>query len=357
MSVEIIAVPGIPEVREGDDLGAVVVRAVRAAGLELRAGDVLVVASKIVSKARGLRRYASRDSVIADETARVVAERQAGDRVTRVVESVAGPVMAAAGVDESNVGDMGGVLVLPRDPDGAAAELLASVRAAWAAEGGGGDVGPLGVVVSDTAGRPWRAGVVDFALGSAGVRVLDDHRGGVDADGRELSVTVIAVADEIAAAADLVKAKSGALPVAIVRGLPWASDHPDEPGAAGLVRTGPGDWFRTGQVEAVRSALGVEPGSPESEAVGIRSAGALEDVDVRARRVLALALHGLGPDVTGCVTGAAGTVTIELEASSAYLLGRVVERASVAAAGEDLRLGATDLLGARAVLTLDSTWA
>jgi coenzyme F420-0:L-glutamate ligase/coenzyme F420-1:gamma-L-glutamate ligase len=352
VSVEILAVPGIPEVDEGDDLGAVVVEAVRAAGLELRAGDILVVASKVVSKSLGLRRYATRDSVIADETVRVVAERRAADRVTRVVESVAGPVMAAAGVDESNVGETGGVLVLPRDPDSAAADLLRSVGAAWGREAGGRGVSPLGVVVSDTAGRPWRAGVVDFALGSAGVRVLDDHRGGVDADGRELSVTVIAVADELAAAADLVKAKSGALPVAIVRGLPWASEDPDERGAGGLVRIGPGDWFHTGPVEAVRAALGVEPGSAESEALGIRSVGGLEDVGERARRVLALALHGLGPDVTGTVTCAAVTASIELEASSAYLLGRVVERVRVAAASEDLRVGPAQVTETRAVLTV-----
>ncbi|WP_226963897.1 coenzyme F420-0:L-glutamate ligase [Nostocoides sp. F2B08] len=356
MSLEIFAVPGIPEVREGDDLGAVVATAVRAAGLELHSGDILVIASKVVSKSLGLRRYASRDSVIADETVRVVAERRAGDRVTRVVESVAGPVMAAAGVDESNVGEAGGVLVLPRDADAAAAEVLASVRAAWESETGGGDVGPLGVVVSDTAGRPWRAGVVDFALGSAGVRVLEDHRGGVDADGRELSVTVIAVADEIAAAADLVKSKSGALPVAVVRGLPWASDDVDEPGAGGLVRIGPGDWFRTGPVEALRAALGVEPGSAESESIGIRAVGALEDVEVRAGRVVALAGHGSGAGVTGRMTGSDAEVRIEVEASSAYGLGRVVERVSVAAASEDLEVVGCEVAGLRAVVTVRSIW-
>ena len=339
--VEVIPVPGIPEISAGDDVGAVVVAALRAAGLELRGGDIVVVASKVVSKAHGLRRYASRDSVIADETVRVVAERRAGDRVTRIVEAVAGPVMAAAGVDESNVGDAGGVLVLPRDPDEAAAELLAEVRGAlgWAVDA------PLGVIVSDTAGRPWRGGVVDFALGSAGVRVVEDHRGGVDADGRPLSVTVIAVADEIAAAADLVKAKAGALPVAIVRGLPWALGRGDRvggalagggAGASTLVRRGPGDWFRLGPVEAVREALGVEPGSVESEAVGIRSVGQ-DPVEERLGRVLRLALHGFEAEATGAVT----EVGITLEASDAYGLGRVVERALVAAASEDLALVVT----------------
>jgi coenzyme F420-0:L-glutamate ligase/coenzyme F420-1:gamma-L-glutamate ligase len=161
-------------------------------------------------------------------------------------------------------------------------------------------------------------------------------------------VTVIAVADEIAAAADLVKSKSGALPVAIVRGLPWASDDPDEVGAGGLVRTGPGDWFHTGPVEAVRAALGVWPGSLESEAVGIRAVGGLEDVGERARRVLALALHGLGPGVSGTVTE--GEVRVEV--SSAYLLGRVVERVRVAAASEDLAVEDMAVELGAAVLTL-----
>ena len=276
MSLEVIAVPGIPEIREGDDLGAAIVSAVGAAGLVVAPGDVLVVASKVVAKAHGLRRYASRDAVVHDETVRVVAERRTGDRVTRVVESAAGPVMAAAGVDESNVGADGGVLVLPRDPDAASARLLAELRSALGWEV---DV-PFGVVLSDTAGRPWRGGVVDFALGSAGVTVSEDHRGGFDADGRPLSVTVVAVADELAAAADLVKAKSGSLPVAIVRGLAWATADPGGRGAPGalgasaLVRTGPGDWFRLGPVEAVREALGVAPGSTDSERIGIRSVGA-----------------------------------------------------------------------------------
>ncbi|MCA1784021.1 MAG: coenzyme F420-0:L-glutamate ligase [Intrasporangiaceae bacterium] len=319
MSVEplqVIPVPGIPEVRADDDLGAVIAEAV----------------SKVVSKALGLRRHASRDEVIADETVRVVAERRAGDRVTRIVESVAGPVMAAAGVDESNVGSEGGVLVLPRDPDAAAAQVLDELRVALGFSFGE----PLGVILSDTAGRPWRDGVVDFALGSAGVTVMQDHRGGADSDGRPLTVTVIAVADEIAAAADLVKAKAGALPVAIVRGLPWASVCLDAPGASSLVRSGPGDWFRLGPVEAIREALGVSPGSPDSLAVGIRSVGS-DPVEERLGRVLRLALHGLGADATGTVTEEG----ITLETSDAYVLGRVVERAVVAAASEDLSVMVT----------------
>lgn len=332
MTLEVVAVPGIPQVGAGDDLGRLITDAVGAAGLSLQPGDVLVVASKIIAKAQDLRRYASRDSVIDAETVRVVAERRVGERITRVVESAAGPVMAAAGVDESNTGPAGGVLVLPREPDAAAAAVLASVRAAagWA------PTLPLGVVVSDTAGRPWRSGVVDFALGSAGLQVLQDHRGHVDADGRPLSVTVIAVSDEIAAAADLVKGKADASPVAIVRGLPWASPDSTLPGASSIVRTGPGDWFRTGPVEAVRAALGIEPGSPESVSVGIPSLEH-EPVTVRAGRVLALSLHSL-PAVNGTVSSTDEGCTLRLLSRDDYLLGQGVARVRVAAASEGLRV-------------------
>ncbi|HHU08634.1 MAG TPA: hypothetical protein GXZ60_01195 [Intrasporangiaceae bacterium] len=327
-TVEIIAVPGIPEITDGVDLAWVIHDALTAAGLALRSGDIVVVASKVVSKAAGLRRHVPRDVAIAAETVRVVAERAAGDRITRVVQSAAGPVMAAAGVDESNIGADGGVLVLPRDPDAAAAALLTSLRRVSAVDG------PLGVIITDTAGRPWRAGVVDFALGSAGVQVLDDHRQGVDADGRPLSVTVIAVADEIAAAADLVKGKAAARPVALVRGLPWARGGVgprDAADAAGLVRTGPTDWFRTGPVEAIRAALGVPPGSPQSTDIGIPSVTA-EPVAPRVERVRRLALHGAPADVTGTAHEAGLT----LRASTAYSLGVGVTRAEIAAAAERL---------------------
>jgi len=330
-SFSVLAVPGVPEVREGDDLGELLHDALERAGIALQAGDILVVASKILAKAEGLRVHTSRDEAIAAETVRVVAERRAGERFTRIVESAAGPVMAAAGVDESNVGSDGGVLLLPRDSDAAAARLLRDLRRrlSWPGDR------PLGLIVSDTAGRPWRGGVVDFALGSAGVQVLDDHRGGHDADGRELSVTIIAVADAMAAAADLVKGKSGSLPVAIVRGLPYASTDPDVRGASTLVRTGPGDWFRSGPVEALREALGVVPGSALSEEIGVRALGA-EDIPTRAQRAVDLALHPLRPDVAGTVTGTAAEVTVRIEASDAYLLGQAVARLHVALASEDL---------------------
>ncbi|MDO5503867.1 MAG: coenzyme F420-0:L-glutamate ligase [Actinomycetia bacterium] len=362
-ALTIIPVPGVPEIREGDDLPKLLSAAIRGCGEQLRAGDILVLASKVLSKSLGLRRHGTRDQAIAEETLRVVCERRAGDRWTRVVEAAAGPVMAAAGVDASNVGDDGGVLVLPRDPDAAAARILDGLRAAldWA------PTEPLGLIISDTAGRPWRGGVSDFALGSAGVHVLNDHRGGTDADGRVLDVTVIAVADEIAAAADLVKAKSSATPLAIVRGLPWASATPGLPGARQLVRTGPGDWFRVGHIEAVRAALGVDPGSSDSERIGIRGP-ALDPLEARVARLVRLALHGTGTGTgtdtdtdAGRLNAGTGTTAdtntntnistdqinvtvtgpeIRLTAADPYLRGRLHARLEVAAYAEDLRVSA-----------------
>lgn len=342
MSVWILPVPGVPEITAGDDLGAVIAEAVGAGGLALEPGDILVVASKIVAKSLGLRRHTSRDAAIAAETVRVVAERTTAERVTRVVEAAAGPVMAAAGVDESNLGPDGGVLVLPRDPDAAARAVLDSLRRAldWPKDR------PLGVIVSDTAGRPWRAGVVDFALGSAGVVALHDHRGDTDTDGRPLVVTTIAVADEIAAAADLVKGKISHQPVAVVRGLPWATTDPGMSSASDLVRTGPGDWFHTGPVEAVRAALGVVPGSADATEIGIRSVGPEEAGD-RAARAVRVALHA----VAG-VVATADWPQVELHADDEFALGRALARLEVACASEDLTVESVDRTGSRLTVTL-----
>jgi coenzyme F420-0:L-glutamate ligase / coenzyme F420-1:gamma-L-glutamate ligase len=279
----------MPEVGPGDDLAGLIVAGLSARGLFLVEGDVVVVSSKVASKALGLV-AADRSAAVTAATVRVVAERSLPDgRVTRVVESAAGPVMAAAGVDASNTGDLDGVLLLPTDPDGVCASLLPRLRAASR-------VDRLGVVLSDTSGRPWRVGQVDFALGSAGVQVVDDLRGGVDADGRELVVTERAVADEVAAAADLVKGKVDSVPVAVVRGLGRFVTGAAEPsGARSLVRTGPGDWFATGPAEAVRAALGVAPGSERSEQVGIASV-APEAAATKVSRAVAVALSGAGVD-------------------------------------------------------------
>jgi coenzyme F420-0:L-glutamate ligase / coenzyme F420-1:gamma-L-glutamate ligase len=285
----VLPVSGLPEVAPGDDLAALIVSGVTAAGLEIVDGDVIVVSSKVASKALGLV-AADRTAAVAVATRRVVAERALDDgRVTRVVESAAGPVMAAGGVDASNTGDLAGVLLLPEDPDAVCVSLLERLRVAF-------EVNRLGVILSDTSGRPWRMGQVDFALGAAGLCVVDDLRGSSDADGRTLAVTTRAIGDEVAAAADLVKGKAAGVPVALVRGVgEFVTGSVGEQGGRSLVRTGPEDWFATGAAEAVRAALGVAPGSDLAEQVGIPSVSE-EPVVVRVRRAVAVALAGQARD-------------------------------------------------------------
>ncbi|QQC89627.1 coenzyme F420-0:L-glutamate ligase [Streptomyces alfalfae] len=237
-SYRVWAVPGLPEVRHGDDLAKMIV----AAEPGLADGDVLLVTSKIVSKAEGRVVEADdREAAIDAETVRVVARRGP----LRIVENRQGLVMAAAGVDASNT-PSGTVLLLPADPDASARAVRDGVRDALGVD--------VGVVVTDTFGRPWRAGLTDVAIGAAGVRVLDDLRGGTDAHGNPLSATVVATADELAAAGDLVKGKAAGLPVAVVRGLPHVVD-PAEAGARALVRDARDDMFRLGTSEAVREAV------------------------------------------------------------------------------------------------------
>ncbi|MFF3020625.1 coenzyme F420-0:L-glutamate ligase [Streptomyces sp. NPDC057939] len=236
-SYEVVAVPGIPEVRPGDDLAELIA----AAYPGLRDGDVLLVTSKIVSKAEGrITRASSREEAIDAETVRVVARRG----TLRVVENRQGLVMAAAGVDASNTAP-GTVLLLPEDPDRSAAAIREGLRAALSVD--------VGVIVTDTFGRPWRTGLTDVAIGAAGVRVLDDLRGGTDAHGNPLGATVVATADELAAAGDLVKGKAAGLPVAVVRGLGHVLG--DGPTARDLVRAPADDMFRLGTSEAVREAV------------------------------------------------------------------------------------------------------
>lgn len=311
----VLPVPGVPEIRTGDDVGAVLAQAL-AAGPGLREGDVLVVSAKLISKSLGLRAPASHKAAhVLAESRRVVAERRTPTGLTRVVESLAGPVLVAAGIDASNTGDTAPgegragadaetVLLLPRDPDRHAAELHTTVCRSLG-------VGRLGLVLSDTAGRPWRHGQTDFALGAAGLVALHDLRGRTDRDGRPLAVTATAVADELAAAADLARPKNAGVAAAVVRGVPGelvpAGLEPDElvPEQAcpepdgtvrsgrGLVRTGPGDWFALGHVEAVRAALGVAPGTPEALDVGVPAVGEEEFGD-RIERACRLALQACG---------------------------------------------------------------
>ncbi|MFG3032341.1 coenzyme F420-0:L-glutamate ligase [Streptomyces sp. NPDC048253] len=252
------AVDGLPEVRPGDDLA----KLIAAAEPGLADGDVLLVTSKIVSKAEGrIVRADDREAAIDAETVRVVARRGA----LRIVENRQGLIMAAAGVDASNT-PAGTVLLLPEDPDASARAIRAGLRDALGVD--------VGVVVTDTFGRPWRAGLTDVAIGAAGVRVLDDLRGGTDTYGNPLSATVVATADELAGAGDLVKGKASGLPVAVVRGLGHVvvAEHTENAenaradggdgadgggltGARVMVRGARDDMFRLGTSEAVRLAV------------------------------------------------------------------------------------------------------
>ena len=239
MMLTVFAVGGLPEFVAGDDLAAVIGDAV--AGV-LENGDILAVTSKIVSKAEGRSIAATdREQAITDQTVRVVATREHPGGVTRIVENRLGMVLAAAGVDSSNTPE-GTVLLLPEDPDASARALCGALRDRFGLR--------LGVIITDTLGRPWRQGQTDVAIGAAGIHPLDDLRGTTDAGGRRLDVTVAATADEIAGAADLIKGKASGLPVAIVRGLGHVVGDLALPGAASIIRPAGEDMFRLGTSEA-----------------------------------------------------------------------------------------------------------
>jgi coenzyme F420-0:L-glutamate ligase / coenzyme F420-1:gamma-L-glutamate ligase len=258
--LRIWTLPGIPEIVAGDDLAAIIGDALQASGTAPEDGDILAVTSKIVSKAEGRSvRAPAREDAITAETVRVVATRAHPGGVTRIVENRQGLVMAAAGVDSSNT-PYGTVLMLPEDPDASALALARALRERFGVD--------LGVVITDTVGRPWRLGQTDAAIGAAGLRVLDDLRGTRDAGGRELEVTVAAVGDEIAAAADLVKGKAGNLPVAIVRGLGHLVAGLDAPGARSVIRDPEHDMFRQGSDEA--HAAGYAAGLAEGRRLAAR---------------------------------------------------------------------------------------
>lgn len=252
--ISIFALTGLPEVQSGDDLVQLVADA---AGDSLIDGDILIVTSKIVSKAEGRQvRAADREAAITAETVRVVATREHSHGVTRIVENRQGLVLAAAGVDSSNTPD-GVVLLLPVDPDASAREICTGIRQVTGRA--------VGVIISDTLGRPWRNGQTDIAIGAAGVRVVNDLRGSRDSAGRVLEATVTAIADEIAAAADLVKGKTSGNPVAVVRGLGHLVGELDLPGAASIVRSAQDDLFRVGSREAYNEgyAAGLAAGAAE----------------------------------------------------------------------------------------------
>jgi coenzyme F420-0:L-glutamate ligase / coenzyme F420-1:gamma-L-glutamate ligase len=232
MTFSVIPVTGLPEVTAGADLSALIA----GSAPDLRDGDILVITSKIVSKAEGRVVAISREQAIEAETARVVARRGA----TTIAQTRHGLVLAAAGVDESNTAP-GTVVLLPEDPDESARRLRKALRARTSRT--------VGVVITDTMGRPWRAGQTDNAIGAAGVVPVRDYRGEADTFGNILEVTVAAVADEIASAADLVKGKSAGVPVAVVRGLAGLVTEQDGPGARALIRSAGEDMFRFGSAD------------------------------------------------------------------------------------------------------------
>jgi coenzyme F420-0:L-glutamate ligase / coenzyme F420-1:gamma-L-glutamate ligase len=246
MTLEVIPVNGMPEIEEGADLAALVLEALGPDAL--RTGDVVAVTQKAVSKAEGRMVPApeGKASWVDRETVRVVARRD--DLV--IAETRHGLVCASAGVDESNV-PAGMVTLLPQDPDASASRIREGIR-------GRADV-EVGVVLTDTFGRPWRRGLVDVAIGCAGIPAALDLRGTPDALGRPLEVTVMALADQVAAAAGLVMSKAGSVPVAVVRGIEADGPH----GAArDLVRPPDEDLFRFGPLEALSARRTVREFGP-----------------------------------------------------------------------------------------------
>lgn len=246
--IRILGLSGLPEIQPGDDLGALIVQAVSAPPVGIQERDIFVVAQKIVSKAEG--RMVKLDSVEPSPQAQEWAAAQGKDarvlevilretrRIVRrergilIVETRQGFICANAGVDASNVPE-GTVTLLPEDPDRSARRLQAGLENAFGVR--------LAVIISDTFGRPWREGLVNVALGVAGLRPLLDYRGQKDVYGRPLKVTVVAVADELAAAAELAMGKTSRVPIAIIRGYAY---EPAAGSGRNLLRPAEQDLFR-----------------------------------------------------------------------------------------------------------------
>jgi coenzyme F420-0:L-glutamate ligase/coenzyme F420-1:gamma-L-glutamate ligase len=247
-AIEIFPLPGLPEIETGADLARLIAEAASAHGFIARNGDIFVIAQKIVSKAQG--RIVRLDGITPSERAAAWAKQW--DKDARVIELVLressrivrmergiiiaetrhGFVCANAGIDLSNA-EEGTAILLPDDPDGAAAALRVSLEASFSVE--------IGLIVSDTFGRPWREGLVNVALGVSGIAALIDYRGEKDANGKVLQATIIAAADELASAAELVMGKSDRVPVSILRGVTSKSRE----GSGGeLIRPRQKDLFR-----------------------------------------------------------------------------------------------------------------
>lgn len=256
-------VHGIGEIRPGDDLAELIVEHLKG---EIADGDIVVVTSKIVSKAENRILAAdNRHDAIAQETVRVVAEKVWPGGSTKIVENRLGLILAAAGVDASNTPE-GTVLLLPKDPDESAHRICVKLREIYGLN--------LGVIITDTLGRPWRLGQTDVAIGAAGVSVMEDLSGTTDDFGAELSVTMAAVADQIAGAANLVTGKTSRCPVSIVTGrsdlvlthlphtyVPDAGEHTDQSEreafsrARDIIRPMSEDLFSLGTQEAYEAGL------------------------------------------------------------------------------------------------------
>ena len=322
--LQVLPVRGIGDVTPGADLAAMIT----AAAPWLADADVLVVTSKIVSKAEGRlvdvpadgpERAAAREDVLASETARPVARRGQ----TRIVQTHHGFVMASAGVDASNV-ERTRLVLLPKDPDASARALRQALR-----ERHGLDVA---VVVSDTMGRPWRNGLTDVALGAAGVDALRDHRGEVDPYGNELHLTQMAVVDELSAAGELVKGKCDQVPVAVVRGYLTRVPPEDGDGAAARVRAADQDLFSLGTAEARAAGLRAAAALP------VEADGEPAEVD-RAAVHRAVALVAGGTATLFAVLPGAAAVTCAApagDATATVRLGVDVQRLRAALAAEGL---------------------
>ena len=229
--ISVFGVPGLPEIEPGDDLAAMIVDAIAGDGLELADNDILVVTHKVVSKQEGriveIPTEEAYRAVIAEESVSII--RRRGDLV--IAQTRHGFICANAGVDRSNVA-AGYALLLPIDPDRSAHRLRTLIAQATGVD--------IGVVITDTFGRPWRRGLVDVAIGVSGVTAIIDLKGTTDTHGNELNVTEGNVVDEIAAAADLVMGKATGIPVAIIRGLAASGDGR----ATDIVRPATEDLFR-----------------------------------------------------------------------------------------------------------------
>lgn len=250
-TLRIVGVPGLPEVQPGDDLTQLIVAAIQRAALTLSAADIVVCTQKIVSKAEG--RLVRIDSIEPSDRARewagawnrdarvIELSLQEAARIVRMERSVLitqtrhGFICANSGVDTSNV-SAGWAALLPVDPDASARRLCAELRAAFDA--------PVGVIISDTFGRPWREGQTNVAIGVSGLRPIIDYRGSLDRQGQLLRSTAIAVADELAAAAEIVMGKTLGIPIAIVSGSGVEIGGVDEGSGRDLLRRHEEDLFR-----------------------------------------------------------------------------------------------------------------